>query len=59
MIVDRVDTDIQMGKIDMIEVKTLYARLIVLVIGQGTIQPVNATHSIGLSTEVDKGFSSY
>ena len=57
VIIDGVDTDIQMGEINMIEVKTLHTGLEVLVVGQSTVQPIDTSYGIGLSAKVYQGVS--
>ena len=53
MVVDGVDTNINVRQVDMVIVETLDTGLIVLVILQGTVHPVNTRYGIGLLLQVN------
>ena len=53
MVVDGVDTDIDIRQVDMVIIETLNAGLEILVILQGTIHPVDTGYGIGLLLQIN------
>ena len=53
VIIDGVDTDIDVRQVDVVIVEALDTGLVVLVILQGAIHPVNTSYGIGLLLQIN------
>ena len=54
MVIDGVDAHSNVAEVYMVIVQTVNAGLVILVVLHCTMHPINATHRIGLGTQVDE-----